>query len=161
MTAWLPESFRAPARLDLPSGHHLRQIRGDDLDLDYPAVMGSQPRLWQLFGPVWGWPPDDMTREQDHDDLVRHADEMTRNESFNYAIFDPDETALLGCVYVDPPEADGTDTEVVWWVVDDEVGSALDEALPDAIAGWLDEHWPFERTRIVGRDVTWEAWHAQ
>ncbi len=29
---------------------------------------------------------------------------MTRNESFNYALLDAGEHALLGCVYVDPPE---------------------------------------------------------
>jgi uncharacterized spore protein YtfJ len=159
--SWLPPDFRAPARLDLPTGHHLRQIRGDDLDLDHPAVMGSQERLWALFGPVWDWPPADMTREEDHEDLVRHADEMTRNESFNYAVFDADETALLGCVYVDPPEAEGYDAEVVWWVVDDEVGSDLERTLTEAVPTWLAARWPLRSPRIVGRDLTWDAWHAE
>jgi RimJ/RimL family protein N-acetyltransferase len=161
MDAWLPADFDAPRRLDLPTGHHLRQISPDDLALDYPAVMGSQARLWSLFGPVWGWPPPTMTEEQDHEDLVRHADEMTRNESFNYAVFDADETALLGCVYIDPPEADGWDAEVSFWVVDGEVGGQLEAGLLPAIATWLDDLWPLERPRIVGRDLSWEAWHAE
>jgi RimJ/RimL family protein N-acetyltransferase len=161
MDAWLPDGFRAPARLDLPTGHHLRPIRPDDLDLDYPAVMGSQGTLWSRFGPVWAWPPADMTREQDHDDLVRHADEMTRNESFNYAIFDEDESVLLGCVYVDPPEAEGTGAEVCWWVVDDEVGGPLERVLDDAVPAWLADAWPLEDPRIVGHDISWESWQAE
>jgi hypothetical protein len=161
MTDWLPADLQAPSGLELPTGHHLRQIRADDLELDYPAVMGSQQRLWSLFGPVWGWPPADMTREQDRVDLVRHADEMTRNESFNYAVFDADETALLGCVYIDPPEADGSDAEVSWWVVDDQVGTELEAALLPAIEAWLDEAWPLDHPRIVGRDISWEAWQAE
>jgi hypothetical protein len=161
VTAFLPEDLPTPTRLDLPTGHHLRRIRAEDLDLDYPAVMGSQPRLWSLFGPVWAWPPADMTREQDRDDLARHADEMERNESFNFAIFDAEETALLGCVYVDPPEAEGFDAEVCWWVVDDEVGSELERCLDDAIPAWLDVEWPLDTPRIVGRDISWEDWQAE
>jgi RimJ/RimL family protein N-acetyltransferase len=158
---WLPADFRAPARLELSTGHHARPIRAEDLDLDYPAVMGSQARLWSLFGPVWAWPPADMTREQDEADLARHADEMTRNESFNYAILDADETALLGCIYVDPPEADGTDAEVSWWVVDEQVGSPLEAALDDEVPTWLAAAWPLARPRIVGHDLSWEQWHAE
>ena len=45
-----------------------------------------------------------MTVEQDREDLARHEDEMVDHESFNYALFDPGETELLGCVYIDPPE---------------------------------------------------------
>jgi RimJ/RimL family protein N-acetyltransferase len=161
VSAWLPEDFLAPDRFELSTGHHLRPIRAEDLDLDYPAVMGSQERLWSLFGPVWGWPPADMTREQDEEDLARHADEMTRNESFNFAVFGEDETALLGCVYVDPPEAEGYDAEVSWWVVDEEVGSPLERAITAEVPAWLDAAWPLERPRIVGRDISWEAWHAE
>ena len=40
--SWLPDGFIAPARLDLRTGHHLRPIREPDVDLDYPAVMGSR-----------------------------------------------------------------------------------------------------------------------
>ena len=36
---WLPDGFETPQRLDLETGHHLRPIRGDDVDIDYPAVL--------------------------------------------------------------------------------------------------------------------------
>ena len=48
--AWLPDDFVHPLRLDLPTGQHLRPIRADDVDLDLPAVMGSQVRLWSIYG---------------------------------------------------------------------------------------------------------------
>ena len=31
---WLPEAFVHPESVDLPTGHHLRPIRADDVDLD-------------------------------------------------------------------------------------------------------------------------------
>ena len=54
---WLRAGFETPQRLDLPTGHHLRPIRADDVDIDYPAVMGSRASLWAKFGEAWGWPP--------------------------------------------------------------------------------------------------------
>ena len=40
---------RSGARRVGRRGHHLRQIRADDVDIDYPAVMGSRERLWALI----------------------------------------------------------------------------------------------------------------
>lgn len=160
MARWLDPSFTAPVRLQLGTGHHLRQIREEDVDLDYVAVMGSQERLWRIFGPAWGWPPATMTKEADRDDLRRHAREMANNEAFNYAAFDPDETALLGCVYIDPPERVGADADVSWWVVDEEVGEPLEEALAVEVPRWIEAAWPFEEPRFIGVDLTWQEWLA-
>ena len=46
----------------------------------------------------------DMTHEADREDLARHAEEIERHETFNYAVLDEGETELLGCVYIDPPD---------------------------------------------------------
>jgi hypothetical protein len=115
---WLPDGWQHPTRVDLSTGHHLRPIRASDVDLDMVAVMGSQERLWSIYGQAWGWPPATMTAEEDRVDLARHEAEIEAHESFNYALFDADETQLLGCVYVDPPEKVGADAEISWWVVD-------------------------------------------
>lgn len=158
MARWLDPSFSAPARLGLGATHHLRQIREDDVDLDYPAVLGSQERLWRIFGPVWGWPPATMTKQADREDLRRHAEEMVRNESFNYAVFDADETALLGCVYVDPPERVGADADISWWVVDEEVGGPLERTLAREVPRWIARSWPFDEPRFIGIDLSWQEW---
>jgi RimJ/RimL family protein N-acetyltransferase len=157
--AWLPDVFVTPGRVALPTGrHHLRPIDPDDTALDMVAVMGSRERLWSIFGKVWGWPPSTLTEEQDREDLARHAREMSRNESFNYALFDAEEYALLGCVYIDPAEKAGADADISWWVVDDVVGSSLETALDQFVPAWIAGAWPLRRPRYIGQDLTWDDW---
>ena len=144
--AWLPDGFSHPQRLELPTGHHLRPIREADVDLDYPAVMGSRERLWAKYGDAWGWPPAHMSYKADREDLARHERETAAQETFNYAVLDKGETALLGCVYIDPPDdhsPPGTDAVVSWWVVDDAVGTDLERALGELVPLWLAETWRF------------------
>jgi hypothetical protein len=155
---WLPADFAHPMRVDIDAHHHLRPIRATDVDLDMAAVMGSQARLWSIFGPAWEWPRASMSREQDFADLARHEAEIEAHESFNYAFFDAAETALLGCVYIDPPEKTGADAEISWWVVDELVGGETESSLDDVIPQWIATHWPFTSPRYIGRDVTWAQW---
>ena len=145
--SWLPEDFIHPERVELATGHHLRPIREDDVEIDYPAVMGSRERLWERYGQDWGWPPATMTYEADKRDLLHHEQEIAAHETFNYAILDEQETELLGCVYIDPPDpggAAGADVLVSWWVVDRMVGSELDRTLAEFVPTWLGAVWEFE-----------------
>jgi hypothetical protein len=158
---WLPEDFPFPRRVDLPTGHHLRPIREADVDIDFPAVMGSQARLWTIFGEAWGWPPTTMTHEADRVDLARHEQEIEARESFNFAVLDAAESAILGCIYIDPPAKVGADAEVCWWVVDDLVGSDLDHELERFVPAWLASDWPFADVCFIGRDVSWADWLAR
>jgi hypothetical protein len=142
--SWLPDGFIAPARVDLATGHHLRPIREADVGIDYPAVMGSRERLWARYGQEWGWPPATMSYEQDRQDLARHEAEIAARETFNYAVLDEPETELLGCVYVDPPDEaspPGSDAVASWWVVDDAVGTELEQVLDDFVPAWLSRVW--------------------
>ena len=144
--AWLPDDFEHPVRVDLPSGHHLRPIRESDVAIDYPAVMGSRERLWAKYGEAWGWPAATMSYEADRVDLARHEAEIAAHETFNYAVLDEDETALLGCVYIDPPgdsSPPGSDAVASWWVVDEGAGSDLERALDAFVPGWLQDTWGF------------------
>jgi hypothetical protein len=156
--SWLPNTFVHPLRAGLAGGDHLRPIRAADVDIDYPAVMGSRERLWSIYGEAWGWPPATMTYEQDRADLARHEEEIASHQSFNYALFDAAETALLGCVYIDPPERAGADAEISWWVVDELVGTDRERALDLFVPRWIEEAWPFRQPRLIGRDLSWEAW---
>lgn len=157
---WLPEGWEHPDRVEVGGGHHLRPIRADDVDLDMPAVMGSRERLWSIYGEAWGWPPAGMTAEQDREDLQRHQDEIETHESFNYALFDAEETELVGCVYIDPAEKPGADADISWWVRDEYVGSAVEAALDDLVPAWVARDWPLNAPRYVGRDISWQDWLA-
>ncbi len=148
--AWLPDDFEHPRRVELRTGHHLRPIRADDVDIDYPAVMGSRERLWAKYGRAWGWPPASMTYEQDRADLAHHEAEIAAHETFNYAVLDERETALLGCVYIDPSEQGSpahSDAVVSWWVIDQALGTELEHALEDFVPRWLAEVWEFAAVR--------------
>jgi RimJ/RimL family protein N-acetyltransferase len=160
--AWLPDDFAHPLRADLPTGHHLRPIRADDVEIDFPAVMGSRERLWTIYGQAWGWPPAHMTPEQDREDLAHHEREIEGHQSFNYALLPDDESELLGCVYVDPPEKAGdAGAEVSWWVVDALVGTGVERALDEFVPRWLAEEWALPAPpRLVGRDLSWAEWIA-
>ena len=158
--AWLPADFVHPTWVLVRDGYHLRPIAAADADLDYPAVMGSRQRLWSIFGQAWGWPPASMTYQQDLDDLARHEAEAATHLAFNYALLDDAETALLGCVYIDPPEKQGADAEISWWVVDDQVGTGLDRALDAMVPRWIAAAWPFAQPRYLGRDLSWADWLA-
>ena len=94
-----------------------------------------------------------MSAEQDREDLQHHADEIEAHESFNYALFDENETALLGCVYLDPPPATAGDPETVndidavisWWVVDELVESDVEAALDELVPRWVETDWPLSK----------------
>jgi len=107
---------------------------------------------------MWGWPSPTMTHEQDREDLARHEAEIAAQQSFNYALLDDDETALFGCVYIDPPEKVGADAEISWWVLDATAGSELERALDSLVPRWIAADWPFERPRFIGRHLSWREW---
>ncbi|MCX5214261.1 N-acetyltransferase [Kitasatospora sp. NBC_00240] len=158
--SWLPEDFVHPVHVEVLAGFHLRPIKESDVDLDLPAVMGSRERLWSLYGEAWGWPPVGMTHEQDRVDLARHEREIEAHQSFNYALFDTAESALLGCVYIDPPEKPGADAEICWWVVDELAGGEVEAALDALVPAWISADWPLKSPRYIGRDITWADWIA-
>jgi hypothetical protein len=159
--SWLPDDFVHPVRVPVPgSALHLRPITEADTALDYPAVMGSRERLWEIFGPAWAWPRETMTLEEDRLDLRRHEEEIAAHQSFNYALLNEHETEILGCVYIDPPERAGSDGEVSWWVVDHLVGGEAERALDVLVPQWIAASWPFRQPRYLGRDITWQDWLA-
>jgi hypothetical protein len=76
-----------------------------------------------------------------------------RRSAFAYAVMSPDETRLLGCVYVDPPEKAGYDAEVWLWVRAGELASGLDGVLYATVRSWIAERWPFRRVAYPGREL--------
>ena len=51
---------------------------------------------------------------------------MDTHESCDYALFDADETALLGCVYIDKTDKPGADADISDRVLDECIGTDLE-----------------------------------
>jgi hypothetical protein len=93
-----------------------------------------------------------MTYEADRKDLARHESEISAHITFNYAVLNQDETKLLGCVYIDPPDEstpEDVDALVSWWVVDSEVGGELERSLNALVPNWLTERWGLHRVHYA------------
>jgi GNAT superfamily N-acetyltransferase len=152
---WLPFGFHHPERVEWGPGVHLRPIRAADVGIDMPAVMGARSMLWDMYGEAWGWPPVHMTAEEDAVDLQHHADEMQRQESFNYAILPSDESKLYGCLYIDAVKTDAVDAieaEVSWWLTDTAPRWLHNRQATLALA-WIRDSWPFTRVHTPFNSV--------
>lgn len=151
-----------PREATLPDGleherFRLRPITIHDVVKDYATVMTHREHLWALFGEAWGWPPARLTLEEDLIDLAWHQKEHQMRSTFNFAILSPDESRLLGCVYVDPPTKQGFDAEVFWWTVPEE---ELEDEVGRAATAWVETEWPFEKVAYPGRVQPWAEYGA-
>ena len=99
-----------------------------------------------------------MSLEKNRSDLVRHSEEMERNEAFNYCLVNASESAIVGCVAIYPTVVPDSDAEVSWWTVDQVASTDLPHALETAIPAWLDQAWPFATACVIGRDISWTEW---
>ena len=101
-----------------------------------------------------------MTYDQDREDLARHEREIRDHHSFNYAVLDSAESTLFGCVYIDPPEKAGADADISWWVITHPEQAAIETTLLELVPRWIADEWPFSNPRFIGRDLSWDQWHA-
>ncbi len=144
-SAFVAADFAVPAGLETPRWR-LRMITVDDVDLDYEAVVSSEAHLVARFGPGW---PTGLTRRQNLVDLGWHEKEFQRRGSFAYTLVAPDESRVLGCVYIEPTALPGHDAAVRYWVRSSELETGLEAELGSALRDWLARCWPFRNPRFV------------
>jgi hypothetical protein len=84
-------------------------------------------------------------------DLGWHQKEFELRRSFAYTVVAPDESQVLGCVYLTPSETH--DARVKLWVRRSAYEDGLDPVLEDAVRQWVSERWPFERLTFAERDA--------
>ena len=129
---------------------------------DYDAVMANRDYLWQRFGDVWGWPPTDLSPEQDLIDLAWHQKEFQMRSTFAYSVLSLDDSEVLGCVYVFPPrsarsKSANADAEVWFWATQSDSQPNLEQALGIFLADWLQNAWAFHSvllnniTHVLGK----------
>jgi hypothetical protein len=97
------------------------------------------------------WPRLGFTLEENLGDLERHQQEFLSRKAFAYTVVSLDETKILGCVYVNPPETVDSDAVVVMWVRQTEYDKGLDDLLFNSVRDWIGSIWPFRKVSYPGR----------
>ena len=152
---FVPEEFTVPSEL-VTANFTLRMLSVNDVEKDFEAVTSSAERLSKVW-PDSGWPAG-LTLRQNLIDLGWHEKEFQNRTSFAYTMVAPDDSEVLGCVYLYPTEKAGHDAEVFLWVRESEVAKDLDEALFEVVQQWLASDWPFENPAYPGRAISWAQW---
>jgi RimJ/RimL family protein N-acetyltransferase len=145
---FVPDNFESPASLETDR-FRLRMLSLDDVEKDYKAVIESRELLHTMFGGPW--PRPGFTLEENFADLERHQQEFLSRKAFAYTVVSLDETKVLGCVYIDPPETTDSDAVVVMWVRQTEYDKGLDEILFNTVRNWISSDWPFKKVDYPGR----------
>ena len=115
----------------------LRKLTVNDVVKDFEAINArvaadGTPDPWS-----------ETTLEENLVDLGWHQKEFELRRSFAYTVVAPDESRVLGCVYLYP--SDEAEVEVRMWVRREAWDDGLDPVLEATVRGWLAERWPFDR----------------
>lgn len=149
-TAFVPAGFEPPRSL-VAERFRLEPLGPQHNDSDLAAWTSSIEHVRATPGyPDGDWPPlAGMTAEQNRADLTRHASDFEERTGFTFTVLMPDRDEVIGCVYLYPSQHAEHDVDVQSWVRADHV--ELDGPLADAVAGWLEDAWPWERPDRHGR----------
>jgi hypothetical protein len=152
---FVPADFKVPESL-ITDSYRLEILTPKITGLDYDAVMSSKERLRNVFGESTEWPKDDMTLEDNTEDLKKHEEEFNSRKAFAYTVLTLSGDKCIGCVYIDSPKVPEYDCEVYLWVRDSEI--SLDDNLYQNVHNWIQSSWPFKRIAFPGREISWSDW---
>lgn len=153
---FVPLDFNVPHGLDTER-FRLRMLTIHDVDKDFDAVTSSTEHLQNVWGGKW---PEGLTLEQNLIDLGWHQKEFQRRTSFAYTVVEPDESLVLGCVYIYPARKEGYDAEVYLWARQDTPDDGLETELETTVRTWLKDKWPFQNVAFPGKDMPLDQWKA-
>ena len=131
----VPEGFDVPLGLE-HERFRLRMLSIDDVVKDFDAICDRVDKEGLAQ------PPFVPTVAENLVDLGWHQKEFQLRRSFAYTVVAPDESQVLGCVYLNPSETH--DARVNMWVRRTAWEDGLDPVLEAAVRAWLDREWPFE-----------------
>ena len=148
--SFVPEDFEIPQLLETDK-FRLRMLSVDDVEKDYEAVIESRNLLHKKFGGPW--PREGFTIEENLKDLQRHQQEFLERKRFAYTVVSLNESKVLGCLYINPPEEKtGNKPYAVMWVRQTEYDKGLDEVLFQTVKNWIEKDWPFEEIVFPKRE---------
>jgi len=140
--SFVPDDFAVPAGLE-HERFRLRMLSVDDVVKDFDAINDMVDRHGERQ------PPFVPTLRDNLVDLGWHEKEFRIRRSFAYTVVAPDESQVLGCVYVNPSET--SDARVKMWVRRGAWEEGLDPVLESAVREWVARDWPFENVDWADR----------
>ena len=146
-TPFVPADFAPPSGLATPR-FVLEPLGPEHNERDYAAWTSSMEHIHATPGFTESTWPHEMTLEENRGDLERHERDFAGRTGFTYTVLDSGDGDVIGCLYIYPLK-DGPGARVESWVRADR--AELDVPLAEAVAGWLEADWPFERTVYLGR----------
>jgi hypothetical protein len=152
---FVPIDFEVPELLEIDQ-YRLEVLTPNVTEMDYEAVMSSKERLRNVFEENTDWPKDDMSLEENREDLTRHEKEFRAREAFAYTVLTLSRDKCIGCVYFEPTNVSELDCEVYLWVRDSEI--SLDNHLYNNVRNWILNSWPFKKIAFPGREISWAEW---
>jgi hypothetical protein len=138
--SFVPPEFDVPQGLETPD-FVLEPLGPQHNEPDYAAWSSSIEHIRATPGYPDGTWPREMTLEQNHADLERHADDFHKRKGFTYTVLDPASRDVIGCVYIYPLKGREDAAEALSWVR--ESHAHLDIPLWRAVGEWLESDWPF------------------
>jgi hypothetical protein len=138
----VPNDFDVPAGLE-HERFRLRMLSVDDVVKDFDALCERVDANGERQ------PPFVETVTANLVDLGWHQKEFELRRSFTYTVVAPDESQVLGCVYI-TPSATG-DARVWMWVRRSAWEDGLDPVLERAVRDWIAREWPFSDVEWVDR----------
>jgi hypothetical protein len=139
----VPDAFEVPLGLE-HARFRLRKLTIDDVVKDFEAI---NERVDHEGVPQ---PPFVDTIALNLVDLGWHQKEFELRRSFAYTVVAPDESRVLGCVYLNPSQTH--DARVKLWVRRSAFEAGLDPVLEATVREWVARSWPFERVTFAERD---------
>ena len=149
---FVPDDFELPSGFET-SEFRVRPITVADAEKDYEAVMESVDIIHAALLDD-KWPTESFTLAQNRRDLKAKERRFERRDSFTYTVVTPDESRVLGCVYL-YEGIGGPDSAVFLWVRSSEHEGGLDSRLETEVRDWLARDWPFEWVVYPGRGAPW------
>ena len=143
-----------PDDFEVPLEHHaasfvLRPLAIAHNERDHDAWMSSIDHIRATPGfPDGNWPRP-MSLADNARDLERHEHDFAARRGFTYTVLSPDESDVIGCVYIYPGAEDGP-ASIQSWVRASH--AHVDAELYRVVRSWLDGSWPFDAFEYAARD---------
>jgi hypothetical protein len=148
MADFVPTDLEVPLGIETPD-FVLEPLGPQHNESDYDAWTSSMEHIAATPGFPWGTWPREMPSDENHADLVRHAEDFRARKGFTYTVLDPASRDVIGCVYIYPARDAEYDAKAQSWVRASH--AQLDVPLWRAVSEWLAADWPFANVQYAPR----------